>query len=402
MKFIDFIRIALASIIENRLRSFLTMLGIIIGVGSVILLISMTSGFREYLVSQFMGIGTNLIIINPGKTETKGLGHPGFEGVQKMTTGDTIALRRHATALEGVSSITVGTADVRYVDRERRAMIVGTDETFIKIIHIGVDSGSFFTADDVDASRRVCTIGYTVKNELFGGKNPLGEILKIGGSGFRVIGIMERKGTFMGTDDFDDVVYIPVPAALRLFNTDRLFGIRAKARSAAMIDEAKEQITAILKKRHNNKEDFTILTQGSLISSLESILQALSTVLAGIAAISLLVGGIGIMNIMLVSVRERTREIGVRKAVGATRRDILFQFLIESTMLSLIGGIVGILLAFLGGVILSRFLPQMSPIMEPWVVALATLFSGSVGIFFGVYPAYRAAHQDPIEALRYE
>ncbi len=402
MKFIDFIRLALTSIVENRIRSFLTMLGIMIGVGSVILLISMTTGFREYLVNQFMGIGTNLIIISPGKTETKGIGHPGFEGVQKMTIGDTIALRRHATALDGVSSITAGTADVRYVDRERRAMIIGTDEAFIKIINIGVDTGNFFTADDVDASRRVCTIGYTVKNELFGGRNPLGEILKIGGSGFRVIGIMERKGTFMGTDDFDDVVYIPVTAAQRLFNTDRLLGIRAKARSAAMIDEAKEQVTGILKKRHNNKEDFTILTQGSLISSLQSILQTLSAVLAGIAAISLLVGGIGIMNIMLVSVRERTREIGIRKAVGATRRDILFQFLIESTMLSLIGGTVGIFIAFIGGVILSRFLPQMPPVMEPWIVALATLFSGSVGIFFGVYPAYRAAYQDPIEALRYE
>ena len=402
MKLIEFIRMALASILDNRLRSFLTMLGIMIGVGSVILLISMTTGFREYLVRQFMGIGTNLIIVNPGKTETKGLGHPGFEGVQKMTTGDTIALRRNAMALEGVSSITVGTADVRYLDRERRVMIVGTDDVFVKIISIGVDSGGFFTSEDVDASRRVCTIGYTVKNELFGGKNPLGEIIKIGGSGFRVIGIMEKKGTFMGTDDFDDVVYIPVPAAQTLFNTDRLIGIRAKARSAAMIDEAKEQIRVILKKRHNNKEDFTILTQGSLLSSLDSILNALSAVLAGIAAISLLVGGIGIMNIMLVTVKERTREIGVRKAVGATRKDILLQFLLESMMLSLMGGVMGILIAFAGGVVLSRFLPQMPPLMEPWVIALATLFSGGVGIFFGVYPAYRAAHQDPIEALRYE
>ena len=281
-------------------------------------------------------------------------------------------------------------------------MIVGTDEVFVKIISIGVDSGGFFTSEDVDASRRVCTIGYTVKNELFGGKNPLGEIIKIGGSGFRVIGIMEKKGTFMGTDDFDDVVYIPVPAAQTLFNTDRLIGIRAKARSAAMIDEAKEQIRVILKKRHNNKEDFTILTQGSLLSSLDSILNALSAVLAGIAAISLLVGGIGIMNIMLVTVKERTREIGVRKAVGATRKDILLQFLLESMILSLMGGVVGILMAFTGGVVLSRFLPQMPPLMEPWVIALATLFSGGVGIFFGVYPAYRAAHQDPIEALRYE
>lgn len=398
----DFIKIAFTSILDNRLRAFLTMLGIMIGVGSVILLISMTAGFREYLVKQFMGIGTNLIIISPGKTETRGLGHPGFEGVQKMTTGDTAALRRRASALEAVASINIGTADVQYKERERRVMVIGTDEAFIKVINIGVDSGGFFTSDDVDASRRVCTIGYTVKNELFGGRNPLGEIVKIGGSGFRVIGIMEKKGTFMGTDDLDDMAYIPVSSAQRLFNTDRLFGIRAKARSAAMIDEAKEQISVVLTKRHNNKEDFTILTQGALISSLNSILDSLSTVLTGIAAISLLVGGIGIMNIMLVSVKERTREIGIRKAVGATRRDILFQFLSESTMLSLMGGSVGILIAFIGGIVLSRILPQTPPIMKPWMIALATLFSAGVGIFFGVYPAYRAAHQDPIEALRYE
>jgi len=403
VKFIEYIRMALFSIvIENRLRSFLTMLGIMIGVGAVILLISMTTGFREYLIRQFMGIGTNLIIISPGKTETRGIGNPGFEGVQKMTTGDTATLRRNARALEDVTSIIVGTADVRYQNRERREMIIGTDEAFIKVINIGVDLGNFFSSDDVDASRRVCTIGYTVKNELFGGKNPLGEVVKIAGSGYRVIGIMEKKGTFMGTDDLDDMVYIPVTAAQSLFNTDRLFGIRAKARSAAMVEEAKEEIRLILKKRHNNKEDFTILTQGALLSSLGSILNALSTVLAGIAAISLLVGGIGIMNIMLVSVKERTREIGVRKAVGATSRDILLQFLTESMMLSLIGGSIGILVAFIGGIILSNFLPQVPPIMEPWVVALATLFSGSVGIFFGVYPAYKAARQDPIEALRYE
>ena len=402
MNLIEFLRIAVSSIMENRIRAFLTMLGIMIGVGSVILLVSMTAGFREYLVKQFMGIGTNLIIISPGKTETQGMGHPGFEGVQKMTIGDTDALRRHATALESVSSITVGTADVRYTNRERKVMIVGTDKEFTEVINIGVDTGRYFTRDDVDASRRVCTIGYTVKNELFGSRNPLGEIIKVGGSGFRVIGIMEKKGTFMGTDDFDDVVYIPVSSSMGLFNTDKLFGIRAKARSAAMVSLANVQIIKILKKRHNNKEDFTILTQGGLLSSLDSILDTLSSVLAGIAAISLLVGGIGIMNIMLVTVRERTKEIGIRKAVGATRRDILVQFIVESTMLSLIGGGIGILIAFIGGLIIGWFIPHIPPVVTPWAVVLATAFSAGVGIFFGVYPAYRAAQQDTITALRYE
>lgn len=402
MKFIEFLRVAIASILGNSLRSILTMLGIIIGVGSVILLVSMAAGFRQYLVGQFMGIGTNLIIISPGKTETRGMGQMGLEGVQKMTKGDTAVIRRMAPAVEDASSLIVGTADIRYIDRNRRVMVIGTDEAFVKVINIGVDSGRFFSNDDVDASRRVCTIGHIVKNELFGSKNPLGEIIKIGGSSFRVTGIMEKKGAFLGTDNFDDVVYIPVSAAEKVFNTDRLLGIRAKARSAAMIETAKEQITSVLKKRHNNKEDFTILTQESLLSSLNSILKTLSAVLAGIAAISLIVGGIGIMNIMLVSVRERTHEIGIRKAVGATKKDILLQFLLESMMMSLIGGIIGILIAFTGGFILSRFIPQMSPVMELWNVALATLFSAFVGIFFGVYPAYRAANQEIIEALRHE
>lgn len=402
MKFFEFLRVAFASILENSMRSFLTMLGIIIGVGSVILLVSMTAGFREYLVGQFMGIGTNLIIVSPGKTETKGMGHPGMEGVQKMTMADAAAVRKNAYALEETSAVIVGTADVRYIERERSVMVIGTDEAFIKVININVDNGSFITKDDVDASRRVCTIGHTIKSELFGIKNPLGEIVKIGGSGFRIIGIMERKGAFMGTDDLDDMVYIPVSSAERVFNTDRLFGIRAKARSAVMVDEAKNQIASILKKRHNNKEDFTILTQSSLLSSLTSILKTLSAVLAGIAAISLVVGGIGIMNIMLVSVRERTREVGIRKAVGATKKDILLQFLIESMMLSLIGGTIGILLAYAGGFALSKFVPQMTPVMELWNIALATLFSACVGIFFGVYPAYRAANQEIIEALRHE
>src|SRR3989304_4628264 len=215
MNFLEFLRIAVASILENRIRAFLTMLGIMIGVGSVILLVSMTAGFREYVVKQFMGIGTNLIIISPGKTETHGMGTPGLEGVQKMTVGDTEALRRHASALESVSSITVGTADIRFTNRERKVMVIGADEEFTVVINIEVDAGRYFTRDDVDASRRVCTIGYTVKNELFGSRNPLGEIIKIGGAGYRVIGIMEKKGTFIGTDDLDDVVYITVSASQR-------------------------------------------------------------------------------------------------------------------------------------------------------------------------------------------
>lgn len=400
MELIEHIRVAFNSLLQNKFRSFLTILGIIIGVGSVILLVSITSGFKEYLISQFTGLGTNLLIIAPGKTEDSGdVGH-GTLGVRNLTLDDVSAIKKRATTIEGATPIIFGTAEVKHKNMRRRTRILGVDEDFTKIINIRVSTGRFFTKDD--SSLRVCTIGVTVGKALFGNENPLGKFVRIGTSRFRVIGIMEKKGTIFGTEDLDDIVYIPARTAQNLFHTQALFGIRAKARSRLVIDEAKEEITSILKQRHGGNEDFTVFTQEAMLATLDSILKALSTVLAGIAAISLLVGGIGIMNIMLVAVRERTREIGIRKAVGARRKDILLQFLIESIVLSLMGGLIGILLAFVGILLTSLFVEQIPPVLTLWSIFLALLFSILVGVFFGVYPAYKAAQLHPIEALRYE
>ncbi|HEY4715839.1 MAG TPA: ABC transporter permease [bacterium] len=402
MDIIEMIRVAFSSIAGNKLRSALTMLGVLIGVSSVILLVSITTGFKEFLISQFSGMGTNLLIVNPGRTETRRHGGPGLAGVRDLTIDDVNALKKRATAIEGTTPLIVGTAEVKYLSRARKVAVLGVDEEFTNVINMQVFTGRFFSKEDASSARRVCTIGQTVKDELFGNENPLGKFIKIGTSRYRIIGLMEKKGTILGTEDLDDLVIIPVISAQRLFNTEALFGIRSKARSRFVIEEAKRQITEIIKKKHGNKEDFTVITQQAMLSTLDSILKGLSTTLAGIAAISLLVGGIGIMNIMLVSVRERTKEIGIRKAVGAKKRDILYQFLVESIILSLLGGITGIMLAFVGTVITSMLVPQIPPLLSLWSVLLATVFSILVGVFFGVYPAYKAAQLHPIEALRYE
>lgn len=402
MEFFEHTKVAFKSLLENKVRSFLTMLGVIIGVGSVILLVSITTGFKEYLIAQFTGLGTNLLIITPGKTETKGdVGHPTL-GVRNLTLEDVSAIKKYATAVDGATPIVFGTGEVKYKKRMRRTKILGVDEDFTKIINIHVSSGRFITQKDAESARRICTIGYTISKDLFGYENPLGKFVRIGNTRLRIVGLMEKKGTIFGTEDLDDIVYMPAKTAQNLFHTDSLIGIRARARSRMMIDVAKDQVTSILKKRHGNSEDFTVFTQQAMLATMDSILKALSTVLAGIAAISLLVGGIGIMNIMLVSVRERTREVGIRKAVGARKIDILLQFLIEAVVLSFSGGTVGIMLAFLGTIVTSMFIPQIPPILTLWAIILATFFSIFVGVFFGVYPAYKAAQMHPIEALRYE
>ncbi len=261
--------------------------------------------------------------------------------------------------------------------------------------------GRPFNSSEVEAARRVCVLGRTVRKEVLGDRNPLGARVTIGDTKYRVVGIMEPKGVTLG-NDMDDVVFIPVTSARELFDTDSLLNITIKVREPELIERAKQEIKEILIRKHAGREDFTILSQDQMLSVMNKILAIMTAVLSGIAAISLLVGGIGIMNIMLVSVRERTREIGIRKALGARNADIMFQFLVEAVTLSVIGGVLGITLG--GGVSLAipyviSFLPTK---LQLWSVGLAFFFSFAVGVFFGVYPARKAALYDPIQALRYE
>jgi len=394
--------LALEMLTANRVRTALTMLGVVIGVAAIILLVSLGEGATAYITRELTGLGTNLLIITPGKTQTSGGFHPPIAStVRKLTYEDAVALRRRAALLTDAVPVVLGTGKIRYQGVSRDTSVIGITPEFQRVRNLYVEIGQFVSEEDVEGRRRVVVLGRTVKRELFGEENPLGQFVTLADSRYRVIGIMERKGVSLGFD-IDDLVFIPVKSAQDLFDTDRLFEILASVRSPDEIDRATQQVKDILMRRHGNREDFTLTSQGAILSAFTTILKILTAVLGGIAGISLLVGGIGIMNIMLVSVRERTREIGIRKAVGARRRDILGQFLLESVVMSSLGGGLGIVVGVGGAKALSLFFTYLPTQVSPWAILMAFGFSAAVGIFFGVYPARRAALLDPIQALRYE
>jgi putative ABC transport system permease protein len=300
-----------------------------------------------------------------------------------------------------VTPLTLGSATVNRLGRQRDVTIIGTDDQFPVILNIHVGQGRFISANEAFSGRRVCTIGATVSEQLFGDASPLGEIVRNARGEFREVGVMERKGTSLGMD-MDDLVFMPVRAYQKLFDQSGLFGIRAKAWRQEDMDAAMAQCKEILKRRHQGIEDFTLISQDAMMSTMGTILDMMTYTLAGIAAISLVVGGIGIMNTLLVAVSERTREVGLRMSVGARRRDILKQFLGESVLLSSIGGSLGVLVGVGGAAVIGLVASNFQPIVTPGTIALALAFSFGVGIVFGVYPAWRAAALDPIAALRHE
>ena len=397
----DSIKIGIEALFINRIRTVLTLLGITIGVLSIILLVSIGQGAKDYVFGELNELGTNLLLVTPGKRETTGGTPVVTDTIHKLTYDDAKVIERRATAIKNVAPVVLGSGNVKYKNRSRDTLVVGVTNEFQSVRDLHVEIGSFMSVSDIEGRRKVCTIGRTVKKELFGETNPLGKMVRIIDTKFRVIGIMEKKGRSLGFD-IDDLVWTPIETAQEIFNTDELTELWVKAASEKEIDEAREQITKILIRQHNNNEDFTVTTQTALLTSASSIMDMLTWALGSIAGISLLVGGIGIMNIMLVSVTERTREIGVRKAVGAKGKDILFQFLIESVSLSVSGGLIGIFLGLSAGLILELFFPSLPITIVWWAILLAFGFSASVGIFFGVYPARKASLLNPIDALRYE
>jgi len=401
MDVIETIRLARDSLIANRMRSVLTMLGVVIGVGAVILLVSIGEGARRYIRKELGELGSNILVVVPGKTSREGGMHMGTSAVRKLTYDDAVIVEKRSGSVAHAVPVILGTSWIKHGGRSRDTYIVGVTEPYFLIRNLGIEIGRAFNESEVEAGRRVCVLGRTVKREVLGDMNPLGAHVTIGNSKFRVVGMMKPKGVTLG-NDMDDVVFIPVTAARELFDTDSLLNITVKVKEPEFIERAKGEIGEVLVKRHAGREDFTILSQDEMLNVMNKILAIMTAVLSGIAAISLLVGGIGIMNIMLVSVRERTKEIGVRKALGAKKSDILFQFLTEAVALSVAGGAAGII--FGGGVSLAiphviSFLPTH---LQWWSVALAFTFSVAVGVFFGVYPARKAALYDPIVALRYE
>ena len=413
MPFTEAIRTALRSLATNKLRSALTMLGIIIGVGAVITLLAVGQGVESYVRAQFESIGTNVLFVIPGQLE-EGPPSARTRTPRPLTMGDANALLdpMRAPDVLAVAPEVQRYARIGYKKKEVTAQVRGVTLDYFSVRNWPVVEGRLFTPQEVTGEARVVTLGHLTAERLFGDEDPVGKTVKINGIQFKVIGVMESKGGgSFGSEDLS--AFVPITTAQkRLFRVRTYRGeytvsaILVQAVSEDRMDAAAQEITEILRERHDiqylDEDDFTVINQKDLINIFGDITRVLTIFLGAIAAISLLVGGIGIMNIMLVSVTERTREIGLRKALGAKRKDILLQFLIEAIVLSLIGGFVGILLGVSGALIVSQVASGLNALVTVEAVALATGFAAAVGLFFGIYPATRAARLNPIEALRYE
>jgi len=346
-------------------------------------------------------MGTNLLFVFPGRKDTKGTGPLIISTIRKLSLDDLNLLKHRCTTSLGVNAVISGGGTAKYMNRERDLMIIGTNETYSEVHQFPVASGEFISEEDVTARRKVVSIGKNVQSELFNNESPLGKVMSVAGAKFRVVGVMSPKGQSLGFD-LDDMVYIPVTVAMDLFNQEGLTRISIKASSPSNIGPATEEVRELLKKNHGNNEDFTIISQADMLSTFDKIANTMQLVIMGIASISLLVGGIGIMNIMLVTVKEKTREIGIRIAVGAERIDIMIQFLIESITISLLGGLVGLVLGVISIIIFNVSVDEFRVQFTAWIFFLSFGFSVAVGVLFGVFPARRAAMMNPIDALRYE
>jgi len=401
MDILEYFRTALMSIRLNKWRTVLTTLGIVIGVYSVIALVSLGQGARDYFADLFSGMGSNLLWVLEGKKETSGLRPTTMATTRKLSLDDMEFLQRRGKTFAAVNGIVVGGGSVKYLNRQRDFMIMGTNETLPEIHEITLESGRFITSEDMSARRKAVVIGKTLQRELFQEANPLGKVLTLVGGKFRVVGVMSAKGQSVGID-FDDIAFIPLTVAMDVFNQQGLTRLSIKATSAANVDPAIAEIREILMKNHGGNEDFTVVSQADMLSTFNKIANTMQLVIIGIASISLLVGGIGIMNIMLVTVKEKTHEIGIRIAVGARRVDILIQFLIECVTISVLGGLFGLLLGIVSILIFNLSVSDFRVEFTPWIFLLSFAFSAGVGVVFGVFPARRASRMNPIEALRYE
>ena len=410
MSLLSSVQIALSALRVNRLRSALTMLGIIIGVGAVIAMVAVGSGATARIQEQIQAIGSNLVMVIPGSVTSNGVRLGGGAGVT-LSEDDARAIAAECPAVSLVAPMVRGAGQVMYGSSNWATSIQGTTPDYLTIRDQPVEQGNAFTADDVNTAAKVALLGRTVAQNLFGDADAVGQTIRIKNVPFTVDGVLAAKGQSPSGQDQDDLILVPISTAKRNIvgtnqaNARSVQAIMVQAIDGKAMDEAQTEIAALLRQRHRiqpgQEDDFTVRNLSDVFAAQESSARVMSILLGAIASVSLVVGGIGIMNIMLVSVTERTREIGVRVAIGARKRDVLLQFLVEAVTLSILGGIAGILTGVGSSFLISHF-AGWSTLVSPTAIALAFVFSGLVGVFFGYYPARKAAYLNPIEALRYE
>ena len=399
MNFSDTLLFASGSLRGSRTRTLLMILAMSIGVASVVILTGLGEGARRYVVGQFSSLGTNLVIVLPGRTETAGIG-PGMllgQIPRELTLDDAQALLR-SRAIGRIAPLTLGSSQISQGALNREVVVLGSTSDLLEVRHMSLALGQFLSAGDVHSSESVCVLGAKIKHELFGSQQAVGAWVRLGDRRFRVVGVMASQGESMGFNT-DEIVIVPVVSAHMLFNTSGLFRVLVEAKSRDTIEQAKHDAEEILMRRHGGERDVTVITQDAVLATFDRILRALTLAVGGIASISLAVAGILIMNVMLIAVTQRIKEIGLLKALGAPAVQIRNLFFAEAILLSSIGSVAGLILGEAGVWVIGRIYPSL-PVAAPWWAVLAALGTAlGTGISFSVWPARRAARLDPVMAL---
>ena len=395
----DILRFTLSTLYNFRLRSSLMLLAMAIGVAAVVVLTALGEGARRYVSDEFASLGTHLVVVLPGRSDTAG-GNPSMlvgTTPRDLTLEDALALT-HSSTVRRIAPIVVGSASVSWGGREREVPILGSTSELLDLRHWRLNQGRFLPTTEIDRATPVAVLGTRVRHELFGARNALGEWIRIGDRRFRVIGVMATEGRSIGVD-VQDIVIVPVASALSLFNTSSLFRILVEAPSREVIPRTQSFIIDTLRERHQGEEDVTVVTQDSVLATFDRIFQALTLTVAGIASISLAVAGILIMNVMLVSLAHRTTEIGLLKAIGASQQQILVLFMTEAALLSLSGAVIGLVIGLFGSQVIHYIYPAFLARAPSWAIGAAVGVALVTGLLFGIMPARRAARLDPVQAL---
>ena len=405
MKSSTLVKVASQSILKNKMRTLLTMLGIVIGVGAVIVMVAIGQGAQSQIQDQINNLGTNLIVVTPGSSNQGGVNR-GAQSYNRLTAKDAEKIKRESLVVSAVSPVVFSRTQVIGGQGNWRTTINGVSTDYQIIRNWDLKYGRFFDQAELRQMRRVAVLGHTIWENLYPGQDPVGQSIQIRNVPVLIVGVLEKKGQTANGTDQDDVIFAPYTTVqTRLSGWSRIFQILASTPSTRDIPEAQAEITAIMREAHGlsrwEEDDFTVRNQNDLAEAAQGTTQIMTLLLAAIASISLLVGGIGIMNIMLVSVTERTREIGIRMAIGARGRDVLTQFLVESIVMSVLGGLIGVGIGFVSSNVVGQ-VTGWSTFVSPTTVMIALGFSAAVGIFFGFYPARKASRLNPIDALRYE